>query len=87
MPRGRKPDPTSRRAQMDALEPGQSCFFVADEGQSASRLMASIASTYRGAESMGSLGLKQAAALIVIEGEIPRAAVRVTRQQLTTLGA
>lgn len=80
--RGRKAGqliPTSRRAQMDALAIGDSVIFVAQHNEKASRLMASIASCYRGGLSMRQQGLTQRVALLVIEGEISTPAVRVTR--------
>lgn len=80
--RGRKAGqlvPTSRRAQMDALAIGDSVVFIAQNGEKASRLMASIASCYREGLSMGQQGLTQRVALLVVDGEIPTPAVRVTR--------
>ena len=80
--RGRKAGqltPTSRRAQMDALAIGESLVFVAHNNESASRLMASIASCYRKGLNMRQQGLTQRAALLIIEGEVPTPAVRVTR--------
>ena len=82
MARGRKKgevQPGSRRWIMDRLAVGDSCIFIGEPGQAASRLQACIASNYRGGDSMGSQGLTQRGGLAVFEGEVPLAIVRVTR--------
>lgn len=71
----------SRKAQILALKPGESVIFTGKPGQSVSRLMASIASCFRGGESIGGLGLTQSGGLCVFEGELPLAAVKVTRKE------
>jgi len=85
--RGRKKGetlPNSRRSIMDALKPGQSCLFLAEPGQPASKLQACIASNYRGGESMRQKGLTQKGGLLVFPDELPVACVRVTRDPKST---
>jgi hypothetical protein len=66
----------SRKAMLQALEVGESLIFVCEAGQAPNRLQASIASSFRGGESMSQQGLEQQKGLLVFEGE---AAVSVTR--------
>lgn len=69
----------SRRKQMDSLRVGESVIFVGEPGQKAQKLMASIASTYRGGLNISNQGLTQSAGLTIFEGELARPAVKVTR--------
>lgn len=69
----------SRRWTMDKLKLGESCFFIGEPGQLASKLQASIASCYRGGESMIQQGLQQSSGLAVFEQELSRPVVCVTR--------
>jgi len=69
----------SRKYQMDALEVGEFVLFPGEPGQPASKLQASIGSSYRGGQNMSNQGLEQSSGFLVFEGELPRPVVKVTR--------
>lgn len=79
--RGPKPGarPGSRKWQILNLEVGESVIFVGEPGENPSRMMANIASAFRGGESMGQQGLTQKSGLAIFEGEVARPAVKITR--------
>lgn len=69
----------SRKGMMQALEVGECLIFVCEPGQAPNRLQASIASSFRGGESMSQQGLEQQKGLLVFEGEAAVAVTRVIR--------
>lgn len=73
------PRPGSRKWFMDLLKVGESHVFIGVPGQLASNLQASIASCYRGEESMSQQGLTQDSGIAVFPLELSRPLVRVTR--------
>ncbi|MDX9668737.1 hypothetical protein [Pseudomonas sp. P8_250] len=69
----------SRKGMLEALEVGESLIFVCDPGQAPNRLQASIASSFRGGQSMSQQGLEQQQGLLVFEGDAAVAVTRVIR--------
>lgn len=78
--RGRKPGPIkgSRKSRMMALKIGESIVFTGEPGDTCSRMMGSLNSTFR-TGGLNGQGLTQSAGLTVFEGEVSRPAVKVTR--------
>lgn len=77
----RGPREGGRKALMNALEVGESLMFTGEPGGAISALQASIASSYRGLESMSQQGLTQYGGLLIFEGELPTPVSKVTRDR------
>jgi len=70
-----------RKAIMASLEVGESVLFTGEPGGTLKALQASIASSYRGAESMSQQGLAQCGGILFFEGEYPTPVSKVTRER------
>lgn len=69
----------SRKGLMQGLEIGECLVFIGEPGQTASKLQASVASSFRGDDNIKKQGLEQQKGFLVFEGEPAIAVTRVTR--------